>query len=243
MSVSVIVLHYGSRQLTKQCLDSLARFSPDDVHVVLVDNALEWDFDAPRPRRFDYLMPKKNLGFAAGCNYGAGVAHGNTLVFLNNDCRVRADWLEPLLVALTMPNAGAVGPLLVYPDNSVQCSGVAVDFKRPLGGEAWNLNGAIPPSDSPYAVDAVTGACLAIKRDVFERVGGFDTGYWNGYEDVDLCLKLNELGFTNRVTPLSEVVHYESRSDPTERFRCVQENVIRLREKWDPAWPTSSLTT
>lgn len=228
MSVSVIILHYGSKQYTGQAVESVQRHSPN-AEIVVVDNQGDWGGPG------DIVRPGRNLGFAAGCNEGTNYTHGDRLVFLNNDTRVREGWLDALELELSDPTTGAAGPLLLYPDNRVQCSGVDVDFSRAMGEEAWNLQSWI---DAPRTRKAVTGACLAIRAEVFNEVGGFDTGFWNGYEDVDLCLKLREAGYRIVCTPHSQVVHYESQSDPQERFRCVRENVLRLRGKWDPAWRT-----
>lgn len=233
MTTSVIVLHYGSQQLTDQCVESLLRHSPD-VELVIVDN--QGDYTG----KGDVVRPGRNLGFAAGCNEGSNYTHGDTLIFLNNDTRVRDLWLEPLVYELDDPTVGAAGPLLLYPDNRIQCAGIGINWTHPLGQEAFNRQQF---TDTPHDVPAVTGACLAIRADVFNEVGGFDTEYWNGYEDVDLCLKLREAGYRIVCTPHSQVVHYESQSDPVERFRCVKENVFRLRGKWDPAWRTATPQT
>mgnify|MGYP001223981429 CR=1 FL=1 len=236
MSCSIVILHYGSTQLTEQCLESVVAYSQDS-QVILVDNARDWGFTGARPKRFEYIKPVKNLGFAAGCNTGAKQATEDILVFLNNDCRVREDWLLPLRFDLERDDVGAVSPLLVYPDGRIQCWGVSVDFNRPLAAEARN-------NTHQYGrIDALTAACTAMRRTVFDQVGGFDEGYWNGYEDVDLSLKIRELGLQLVVDPRSEVVHYESQSDPQERFSKVRENVLRLRERWDPAWLTATSPT
>jgi GT2 family glycosyltransferase len=92
--------------------------------------------------------------------------------------------------------------------------------------------------DHPHSeqVDAVTGACLAIRRTDFEMLGGFDECYWNGYEDVDLCLTARAYGGTVVYEPASVVIHHESQSGP-ERWTGVAANVARLRDKWEHhAW-------
>jgi hypothetical protein len=92
---------------------------------------------------------------------------------------------------VTHTGATIAGPLLVYPDGRTQSAGIDVDFTQPPGAEARNRQG---DHDESEQVDAVTGACLAIRRSDFELFGGFDEGYWNGYEDVDLCLAARAAG-------------------------------------------------
>lgn len=222
MSVSVIVLHYGPRHLTDACLASLRQHSPD-VQVVLIDNT----------------PPNENLGFAGGCNAGADLADGDVYVFLNNDTEVTAGWLEPILAELEDPTVGAAGPKLIYRNGAVQCAGLRIDFRQ-WGSEARNLRADW--TTKPADVDGVTGACLAVRAELFGLLSGFDEGFWNGYEDVDLCLRVRAAGHRIRYTPNATVIHHESQSDPVERYRKVQQNIARLNRKWGDRWPSPTGT-
>jgi len=221
---SIIVLHYGDRSHTDACLTSIACTTPD-AEVVVVDN--QGDFPDAQVR------PGRNLGFAQGCNAGAMHADGEKLVFLNNDCLVHPGWLWPLSYHLDDPGIGIVGARLIYPDGVVQHAGVRVDFTRPPGEEAWNIDRGLPVSHQNIHkdVDAISGACLAIRADTFDELNGFDPGFRNGYEDVDLALRAREAGYRVVYEPASLVTHLESASGP-ERFRHVQHNVARLRSRW-----------
>lgn len=161
-------------------------------------------------------------GFAETCNAGAARTEADTLVFLNDDTRVQPGWLEPLVVSV---GDGITGAHLLYPDGATQHSGV---FLRRRAGvlEAYNRTAPAPSGEVP----AVTGACLAIGRPLWDRLGGFDTGYRNGYEDVDLCLRARQAGGTAWFVAFSEVVHFESRSPG--RFDHVRHNVALLNERW-----------
>lgn len=222
MTVSVVIPHYGPEELLRACLAALWAYTQPEMEVVVVDNGTGHEMDA------DVVVRNPdNAGFAAACNQGAAVAGGDHIVFLNNDTEVQPGWLEPLVTQLET-GAGAVGSLLLYPDGKIQHAGV--DIFRDTNGVlvAENRRSRHPRGK----VDAVTGACLAIRRDVFFELGGFDEGYLNGYEDVSLCLSLRRAGYRVVFEPASVVTHHESASGP-ERWVAVRRNVRRLQEQWN----------
>lgn len=223
MSVSIVIPHYGPSELTVACLASLREHTPRDVEVIVVNNGTGDLFPADVR-----LANPENRGFAIACNQGARAASHDRVVFLNNDTEVRAGWLPPLVAALDGdPLAAVVGSLLVYPDGRIQHAGVELFYAG--GGilTARNIQGPQPRGE----VDAVTGACMAVERAHFLAIGGFDEGYWNGYEDVDLCLALREEGWRVLFEPDSVVMHRESASGPARWLR-VTENIARLQVKW-----------
>jgi GT2 family glycosyltransferase len=222
VQVSVIIPHYGNPELTKNCIGSVDATHPE-VELLVVDNSQ----NLPAQMWATVITPPRNLGFAAGCNLGARAAVGDVYVFLNNDCRVLDGWLAPMLKALEDPMVGVVGSRLIYPDGRIQHSGVMIDLTEPFGREAWNT---IDERPSGF-VDGVTGACMAMRCGDWP---GFDEGFWNGYEDVDLCLRVRSGGKRCWYSAESVVVHYESQSGQ-ERWRRVGENIGRLRRKWGAA--------
>ena len=235
--ISIVVPAFNRAELTERCYRSLRKHT-DGAEVVLVDNA---STDGTRDLHglFDTVVwNRRNLGFGRACNQGAAVSSGQTFVFLNNDTEVTYRWLEPLVQAAE--RWGIAGPKLVYPDGRIQHAGVRLyrDGNGVLTAE--NIGRGEPDEgfDDPATVDAVTGACLAVRRDVFAVCGGFDLGYWNGYEDVDLCLTATSKDWMCRYVPASKVVHLESESGP-QRWTRVNENVRRLQEKWGERWPLS----
>jgi GT2 family glycosyltransferase len=167
-----------------------------------------------------------NRGFAVGCNQGAAAAVSDQVVFLNNDTEVHAGWLPPLLEAMT-EDVAAVGSLLVYPDGGVQHGGIRLhrDHRGVLVAENIHEEG------NRRDVEAVTGACMLVDRARFWAAGGFDTGFINGYEDVDLCLSFRQIGWRIVYQPASIVMHRESASG-RERWAYVSDNVARLQVKW-----------
>lgn len=197
------------------------------------DNTKSIDVAAPAS-----VFHKPNGGFASACNFGAQQAKGKYLVFLNNDTEPLTGWLDPLIEQLEV-GAGIVGARMLDPNApgdhldgkyATQSAGLA---QGPDG--SWsNLN--FIRENAPYEVAAVTGACFAVSRDLFWRAGGFDEGFKNGCEDVDLCLRVRQMGHTVMVQPASKVLHYEG----TTRFALpgareqVTKNKERLYERWGP---------
>ena len=166
-------------------------------------------------------------GFAETCNAGAARTTAAILVFLNDDTVVQPGWLEALTQPLCGPESVAItGSALVYPDGQIQRAGVVLG--RDVHGrlEAYNRRTAWPSGPVP----AVTGACLAIRRDVWDDLGGFDESYRNGYEDVDLCLRARQDGHEVRFVAESQVVHLESRSEG--RFDHAPQHIALLPERW-----------
>jgi GT2 family glycosyltransferase len=162
---------------------------------------------------------KERDGFAKTCNRAAAAPKADVLVFLNDDTLAQPGWLRPLVRAAV--SHGIAGARLVYPDGRLQHSGV---FLRP--GEAYNRT---TEAESGF-VPAVTGACMAVTREAWDQLGGFDEDYVNGYEDVDLCLRWRLRGGDVWYCADSTVVHLESQSEG--RFDHVRENVALLQERW-----------
>lgn len=219
MTASIVVLHYGQPALTNACLDSV----DTDAQVVLVDNDPAYHHE-----RVDLLIrPRSNTGYAGGCNLGAAVTSGDIIVFLNNDTVAVPGWLTALEGAFARdPAVGVVGAQLLYPDGTVQHAGV--DLFRDRGMlHGRHANPALAGVRRP--VSAVTGACMAVRRACWEYVAGFDEGFWNGNEDVDLCLRAHP--WQVLYEPDAVLTHHESASGP-ERWVKVRENVQRLTDKW-----------
>jgi GT2 family glycosyltransferase len=174
----------------------------------------------------EVIVVDEGLPFAEHCNLGAEKSSGEFLVFLNDDTEPHPGWLDKLVWAFQDARVGIVGAKLVYPDGSIQHSGVFLD--RP--GGVLTAHNRLTDAPSRY-VQAVTGACMAVRRSMFEDVGGFDTGYVNGYEDVDLCLTAAREGWRVWYERDAVVTHLESQSGAA-RWTHVKHNVDRLQRKW-----------
>jgi len=235
-SCSIVIPVYGNAALTRQCLRTLLAEPPAVAHeIVVVDDASPDGTPAMLAGFGDTVRVvslSRNQGFAAACNRGAAEARGDRLVFLNSDTVPRPGWLDALDEhARRHPRAGAVGAKLLYPDGSVQHAGIFIGLDR----LPWNLYvgfpGDHPAVCRPRELQCVTGACFLIPRAVFDTVGGFDESFRNGYEDVDLCLRLRDDGFEVHYCPSCVVIHLEGASG-AERQRATGDNRALYRGRW-----------
>jgi GT2 family glycosyltransferase len=213
----VVIPSFNGAHLLSTCLEALLTHPPErcEWHIVVVDDASS-DGTAERFAGCNALVTmiarEHNGGFAEACNEGASVAgDAEYIVFLNNDTVPIPGWLDALVDdAAAHPDAAAVGSRLLYPDGTVQHAGVAIGQDRWPHHLYAGLPGEHPAVNRPKRVVAATAACLLVRRSVFEELEGFDTGFLNGYEDVDLCLRLGELGHEVRYCPQSVLYHLES---------------------------------
>ena len=230
MNVAVVIPTLNRPDLLAACEQHLAEYGGYQ-QLVVVDNGYVGN-PLIRPGDRTWVTEGRNLGFAAGCNRGTLEApEADVYVFLNDDCQPLPGWLPPIVERVEEGHR-VVGAHLVYPDGRTQHAGVTVCLEA---GTLVARNRTTPHPSGP--VDAVTGACLAVDAAWFRRTGGFDEGFWNGYEDVDLCLRARDVWYEARST----LVHHESQSGP-QRWARVSENVERLQRKWGDRWPTTNRT-
>ncbi|MDR3068674.1 MAG: glycosyltransferase family 2 protein [Cellulomonas sp.] len=236
-AASLIIPLFNKVAYTAECLTSIAEHTdPALYEVVLVDNgSTDATGDLLDQLGGDVRTVRNptNLGFARGCNQGAEAASGRHLVFCNNDVEARPGWLEPLLTILDdEPDVAIVGARLLFPDGTVQHGGVRTVLMADGGLLATHHPYGVPPvRETRRDLDAVTGALMAVRREFFESVGGFSTGYWNGMEDIDLCLTARSRGLRVVYEPRSTLVHHESKSGP-ERFAATDENEALFVQRW-----------
>ncbi|HUZ10067.1 MAG TPA: glycosyltransferase [Acidimicrobiales bacterium] len=252
--VSIIIPCWNQAEYTTRCLASIQAHTPPGTYeVILIDNgstdATASLTSAPEDRSLIVHRNGENLGFARACNQGASLARTDRLVFLNNDTEVLPGWLPPLMTVLDQhPDVGIVGCRLLYPDGTLQHAGV-VTGRSPDGlfdghHRFRRQPGTYPPALTGEVLPAVTGACMAVRRHLFEDLGGFDELYYNGNEDVDLCLAAAKCGWSVYYEPASCVIHHESISGP-ERFVSARSNRERLTERWSEGkcWSPSSTSS
>jgi GT2 family glycosyltransferase len=239
-AATIVILAWNAWDHTKKCLDSLRRsISPDD-QVVVVDNG-STDATAEHLPDYPWLEVVTNLvnrGFAAGCNDGASHAHNDIIVFLNNDTIVPAGWLDSLLEPFAEPSVAATGP------RSNGVSGMQllepVPYSSPLLPEferfasswsAWCKGQVVP-------VPRLVGFCMAVRRDEYLAVGGFDDSYGlGGFEDDDLCRKLLKRGKTLLIANAC-YVHHDAHSsfiaNELDWYALQCANKVLFERKWAP---------
>jgi GT2 family glycosyltransferase len=215
--VSIIILTKDAPVHIGRCLRSIfEKTAYPNYEVLVVDN----ETTHPDALRVFNQYPAKIIPFREKFNYSrannSGVRNsgGEFVILLNNDTEViTPDWIEQLLFYCEMPDVGAVGPLLVYPDRTVQHAGVVLGSR----GTADHVMRHFPHDSDGYAgslscpreVSAVTGACLMIKRGDYLDEGGLSEYYGTHYQDVDLCLRLLAKGKRNLYVPHAMLIHYE----------------------------------
>jgi GT2 family glycosyltransferase/SAM-dependent methyltransferase len=214
---SIVIPVHNHASVTRQCLNGLLSRPPltTDAEIIVVDDASS--DETPRllasyGDRIRVVTHAANAGFALSCNHGAMVAAGSLLVFLNNDTLPEPGWLDALVECMRRhPNAGIVGAKLLFPNGTIQHAGVT--FAPPSGVPShlyYGFSREHPAVNKPRRFQAVTGACLLIRRTLFEELKGFDPIFLNVYEDVDLCLRAGELGYEVHYCPSSTLVHLQS---------------------------------
>ena len=256
--VSVVIPTRDRADLLAICTTSvLEKTDYPDFEVVVVDNgSLDPDARAllkalrntPRVRVLDYPIP---FNFSAIVNHGARQAAGDVLCLLNNDTEViNPSWLLELVGRAVQRDAGAVGAMLYYPDNTIQHAGVVLGLGG-VAGHVYTRMGRGAPGYMARAwvaqnMSAVTAACMAVRKSVFEEVGGFDEALPVAFNDIDFCLRVLQCGYRNVWTPYAELYHHESASrgsedSPEKRQRFAAE-VHAMKWRWgdvlhdDPAY-------
>lgn len=183
------------------------------------------------------------FNYSAVNNVGVSYTEGEYLLFLNNDTQViTVNWLEELLMYAQRQDVGAVGAKLYYPDKTIQHAGVVLGLgaHRTAGHSHYKQHrqnlGYMGRLCYAQNVSAVTGACLMVKKVLFEQVGGLEESFAISLNDVDFCLKLRKAGFLNVFTPFCELFHFESISrgldDNGEKAERYNRESAAFREKW-----------
>lgn len=234
--VSIVIPAFNKWEYTFRCLLSIANHTRDVPHeTIVVDNAStdETRVALPLLKGVRVQRNAENLGFARASNQGAAMARGRYVLFLNNDTEALPGWLPPMVKILeSEPDVGIVGAKLLFPDGTLQHAGVGVGYASPRPISPFHLQYREPASASQERLDlpAVTAACMLIRRELCQELGGFDEAFVNGNEDVDLCFRARERGFRVAYTPETVLYHHESITPG--RFAKVAHNQILLHERW-----------
>ena len=242
IKTSIIIPVFNKVEFTLQCLRSLIEeIDFNENEIIIVDNASK-DETSRVLTHFESVVRvmrnEENRGFVDACNQGAASARGKYLVFLNNDTGVLPGWLQHLLETIEAnPANGAVGSMFLYPDGSLQEAGAIVW----QNGEVHHYGWGGSPDDRRFnfarEVDYCSAASLLIRKNLFDKLGGFDRRFAPAYyEDVDLCFGVRSLGYKVRYQPLSRVIHYEGVTAGSDTRKGLKQFQIINREKFIAKW-------
>jgi GT2 family glycosyltransferase len=232
--VAILLVNFRAYVELTACLETLERFVGDDLEVIVVDHATDRVAASHLTQRFPWLRliaTAENPGFAAGVNRAARAASSTYLLLLNPDCAVTTDIARPLAGWLDAhPHVGACGALVREPNGTIQASarrfpdvttglaGRTSWLSRRWPGNRWTRRN-LGPSDAgnPRIVDWVTGACMMVRREAFDAVGGMDEQFFLYWEDADFCFRLGRAGWLTIYNPRVEVLHLTGRSSAFAR--------------------------
>lgn len=219
--VSIIIPFKDKVELLEVCIPSILASPYSNFEIILISN------NSVEQKTHDYLKSLNNekrckifiwdqpFNYSAINNFGRKQAAGEYLIFLNNDTEVlNSNWIEELVGVASQNGIGAVGPLLLYQNKTIQHAGVILGMNT-MAGHAFRFR--IPEEWTDYGMAvwprnylAVTGACMVVKGAKFDEVGGFDEELTVGGNDVALCLSLYEKGYRNVYWPFVRITHYEN---------------------------------
>jgi GT2 family glycosyltransferase len=249
--VTLVVVNYNARDYLVRMLSSAISSAGDvPLEIVVVDNG-STDGSAEAAALYfpdaRVVISQENKGFAWGNNRGASLAGGKLLLFANNDVVFVDRCIQEMASFLSRhPEVAAVGPKVINPDGTLQFSGkrvpdvatgvmVATGLHRWLGWRRlWEAYYLLPDDyDDVQEVDHLTGCCLMVRREVWERVGGFDEDYFMYFEDIDWCLRARRSGERLVYLPSASLVHYKSVSSNKRTLATIRDYHRSARRFYD----------
>lgn len=236
--------------MLKDCVASIhARSTYTNYEIIIIENNSETEEihacyqELQKDARVRVIYWEGEFNYASINNFGVKQAKGEYLLFLNNDITViTPDWIQELLMFVQRSDVGAAGAKLYYPDGSIQHAGVIVGiggyaghaFKRGRPEELGS--GYMCRLDITQNLSAVTGACLMVRKAVFDAISGFDSLYKVAANDVDICLRIRRAGYLVVFTPFAELYHYESKTrgyeDTPEKQARLEKELSAFRARW-----------
>jgi N-acetylglucosaminyl-diphospho-decaprenol L-rhamnosyltransferase len=235
IDLSIIIVNWKSKDFLHKCIESICQHTKAlSFEMVVIDNAsfdgcgemLAQHFPSVR-----FIQSNENLGFSRANNLAFNASRGDAVLFLNPDTELVGPAINELFNVLSHNlNVGAVGAKLLNSDGTLQLSCIQsfptvanqildADILRRLFPRLW-LWGMAPlfiSSETPSEVEAIVGACVMLKRSVFETVGGFDPGYFMYAEDIDLSFKVRQAGFKSYFVPRATLKHFGGGSSQSAR--------------------------
>lgn len=251
--VSILIPTRNSLELVRGCVNSIYKNTTyENFEILLIDNDSD-DAQAvnyfkkleDEHKNFRVIRDDRPFNYSALNNSAVQHALGDLILLLNNDTEViTADWLSEMVSVAIQKNVGVVGAKLSYPNNRIQHAGVILGLGE--SNVAGHGHHTLPRNHFGYfsrailtqEMSAVTGACLLVKKEIYEQVGGLDENLKVAFNDVDFCLKARKAGYRNIWTPHAELYHYESitrghEDSPAKQARFAEE-VAYMKDRWGP---------
>lgn len=237
--VSIIIPTQDHLTYLHRCLDSIwTHTAYKNYEVILVDSGsqepatLEYYAELRQQHDIHFIDFSGMFNFSAALNQGSLNSHGEILLFLNNDTEaLQPDWLEELVRWASLPEVGIVGAKLLYSDSTIQHAGIVLGLEghasHIFAGARETLSGPFGSPSWYRNCSAVTGACMAMRRSVYDELGGFDEGYQLVFSDIEICLRAIRAGYQVVYTPHASLLHHEGRT----RYRYMPLQDIRLGYK------------
>lgn len=246
--VSIIIPNKDQAKTLKKCVDSILQKSTyKNYEIIIVENnsvepqTTKYYEQISKNDKVKIVKWDKEFNYAAINNFGVKQASGDYILLLNNDTEViKSKWIEELLMHAQMNDVGIVGGKLYYPDDTIQHAGIVVGVNGVADhiGKGFGRyeNGHMGRLLIKQNVSAVTGACLMIRKNVYEEVGGLTEEFAVAFNDIDLCMKVREKGYNIVFNPYVELYHYESKSrgleDTPEKLERFNKEIELFYSKW-----------
>ncbi|WP_158527241.1 glycosyltransferase family 2 protein [Pelagibaculum spongiae] len=246
--VSIIIPTRDGLEVLKPCIETLiTKTAYENYEVIVLDNGsvepetLKYLSMLSSKSSFKVIRDDGGFNYSRINNHAVAHADGELVCLLNNDIEItNSDWLSEMVSLAIRPTTGCVGAKLLYPDNTIQHAGVILG----LGGYAAHSHRGLDNSQPGYfcraqirqQLSAVTAACLVIRKEIYEEVGGLDEAFVVAYNDVDFCLRVQQKGYKNIYTPYAELLHHESKTrgddnSPEKQQRFDKEKSLLL-SRW-----------
>ncbi|MCK4725116.1 MAG: glycosyltransferase family 2 protein, partial [Anaerolineales bacterium] len=248
--VAIIIPTRDKPDYLRRCLKSLMDTTTyDNYTITLVDSGsrdpetLSYYKEMESNPQIKILDIQGEFNFSAALNFGAQHTKEELLIFLNNDVEIiQPSWLEEMVRWSNIPEIGIVGGKLLYPDGKIQHAGIIMGMEghasHIFGGAEDGENGPFGSVNWYRNYSAVTAACMGMRREVYEQIGGFDEDYKLVFNDVEICLRAINAGYRVVYTPFAQLIHHEGGTRghfiPTEDIRLGYEHMKDIVAQGDP---------
>jgi N-acetylglucosaminyl-diphospho-decaprenol L-rhamnosyltransferase len=245
LDLSIIIINWKSRAFVRECLASIyANVDTIAYEVIVVDNASYDGCEQMLKSEFPqviFIQSEQNLGFSGANNLAFSLSKGRNVLFLNPDTEIQGSAIQKLISGLeSIPEVGMVGAHLLNSDLSLQTTCITAipsilnqtlnsDYLRRKfpKWKMWGMQALFEENDQPVRVEAISGACMLVRREVIEDVGCFTTDYFMYAEDMDLCVKIAKIGWKISYVPDAMIVHHAGGSSSSREESNFSNIVLR----------------